>query len=56
MTKEGVCDVCLYADGNSEKKIVTYCRRCKAWICQTCKPNYFKRALASINKTLANLK
>lgn len=55
MTKTGVCDVCYYGKGIDTKKQVSWCRRCKVFICQECKGNYLLRTLAASNKLLKTL-
>jgi hypothetical protein len=38
------CDVC------GDVRPVKYCRACDAWICDDCRPNIFRRALAAIKR------
>jgi len=43
---QGVCDVCQLVDGNSEIKVVVFCKQCDAWICKNCENNWFRRSVA----------
>lgn len=43
-----MCDVCRLVDRNWSEKHCIYCCKCKAWICDECRPNTPKRALAML--------
>lgn len=42
----GTCDVHALVEGDTSDKSVTYCEICDAWMCEPCKDNLPKRALA----------
>jgi hypothetical protein len=45
------CDVCRLARGDEEaKEGVTYCSRCRAWICPDCRRRYDLRAIAALRR------
>jgi hypothetical protein len=44
--KVGVCDVHSLVDGDDRERVVTFCAICDAWMCEPCKDNILKRALA----------
>ncbi len=43
---KGVCDVCNLVDKDSTIKEVKYCSICDANMCDICRPNLPKRAVA----------
>lgn len=43
----GTCDACLLLDGDYTAKIVSWCGACKAWLCDRCYWNPFRRAQAA---------
>lgn len=43
----GVCRVCELVDGDTTLKHGFFCKSCKAFICDACKPNWGRRALAA---------
>ena len=45
------CDVCRLAQGDSTpREGVTYCGRCGAWICPSCRRRYDLRAIAALKR------
>lgn len=46
-TPIGVCRVCELVDGDTSEKPVLYCSICDSWICDDCRPNIRKRAIAT---------
>lgn len=45
------CDVCVLAMGDrSEKPRVTFCPRCDAWVCESCRERYDLRAIAALKR------
>lgn len=48
--KRGVCEVCLYVDGDTSIKDVKHCDYCEADICDKCWYNLWRRGLAAIKK------
>jgi hypothetical protein len=45
-----ICDVHLYALGDSGDREVTFCEVCDAWVCAECKPKLIRRLKAAINR------
>ena len=52
----GRCDVHFYVDGDSSDRITTFCAVCDAWMCEPCKDNLPKRALAWERRLSARLR
>lgn len=46
----GTCDVHALVDGDNSDKIVEYCAVCDAWMCEPCKDDVPKRALAWVKR------
>lgn len=42
----GTCRVCELVDGDTSQKRTHYCLKCKAYICDACRPNLARRAMA----------
>jgi len=43
----GVCEVCARTRGDYSYKPVEYCSTCKAWMCDSCRRNWFRRGWAA---------
>jgi hypothetical protein len=51
------CDVCVLLDGNATPQPVQYCKLCDAFMCASCRKNYWRRLGAAIaRKTRRMLK
>lgn len=48
----GVCDVCRLLEGNTQQKMVCWCGLCQAWLCDKCRNNPVRRALAAAKQKL----
>lgn len=44
------CDVCWYDKGDFSEKPVRYCSMCAAWLCESCRTDYFARLRASMKR------
>jgi len=42
-----ICDVCFLVDGDETTKPCSYCSFCDAWLCERCRPDLRRRALAA---------
>jgi hypothetical protein len=49
------CDVCYLLDGDMTPKEVMYCKMCDAFMCEPCRKNKWRRAGASIARTMRKL-
>ena len=47
-----VCRVCELLDKDTTKKEGEYCNTCKAFICNDCKPDLWRRGLAAVKEKL----
>lgn len=53
---EYVCRVCELIDGDTSIKRVCFCNDCGAYICDDCRPNLTRRALAAIGDKAEKVK
>lgn len=44
------CDACYYADGDEGLKETRYCNLCSSNICDSCRPNWWKRMKAAFER------
>lgn len=51
----GVCEACLRIDRDNRIKNVTFCPLCNAWLCDSCKRNWPRRAKAAALRQISNL-
>jgi hypothetical protein len=49
---KGVCKVCELLNNDTKEKEGKYCEFCKAFICNECEPNYYRRGLAMIKQKI----
>lgn len=54
--KQGACDVCKLIDKSEELKDVGYCPMCNAWLCESCRTNPRRRAIAAGLRAFMRLK
>lgn len=52
-TKTDTCDCHKYALNDSTFRVVHWCKLCKAWICDECTDNYWRRARAWFNRSIS---
>jgi hypothetical protein len=46
--------VCSLIDGDDADKPVGFCDFCKAWMCDICREDYWRRAKAAVKKGIRN--
>lgn len=44
----GICGCCSAVDGDFSYKLVSFCEFCKAWLCDACRGNPWKRVQAML--------
>jgi hypothetical protein len=55
-TDNDICRVCELVDNDRRLKPVLYCSICDAKICDNCRPNITRRAIAAIREKFFNIK
>ena len=51
----GQCDVCLLLDSDERLKPVMWCEKCQAYLCDTCRPNAWRRFRAAWKRRLQSI-
>jgi hypothetical protein len=52
-TKTGTCDCHKYALNDATFRTVYWCKLCKAWICEECQDQYWRRMRAWFNRSIS---
>jgi hypothetical protein len=51
--KDGVCDVCRLVNEDYSSKLVGYCPKCDAWICEYHRDRWTLRMIAALKERLS---